>query len=156
MLCGLVIAAAVAGKVVGCGVAARLNGFALRESACIGAMMNTRGLVGLIVANLGYELKVIPESVYCMLVLMALVTTLLTTPLLMRWMRGTELEPLILQSGFSQFPNKPRGGLPWVLSRTGVNAVISMPAASRAPRRARCGVSVSRLVCGRQPSPREL
>jgi hypothetical protein len=44
--------------------------------------MNTRGLMELIVANVGYDLGVLPESVYCMLVLLALLTTLMTTPLL--------------------------------------------------------------------------
>ena len=62
--------------------------------------MNTRGLVELIVINLGYEMHVIPKSLFCMLVLMALVTTIMTTPLLLRLMRGTELEPYILRSGF--------------------------------------------------------
>ena len=100
LLCGAVIAAAVVGKLVGCGLAARLKGFSARESACIGTMMNTRGLVELIVANLGYDMRVIPKSVFCMLVLMALVTTVMTTPLLLRLMRGTELEPYIVGSGF--------------------------------------------------------
>jgi Kef-type K+ transport system membrane component KefB len=99
-LCGLVISAAIVGKLAGCGVAARLGGFSPRESACIGTMMNARGLVELIVINLGYEMRVIPKSAFCMLVLMALVTTIMTTPLLLRLMRGTELEPYILRSGF--------------------------------------------------------
>jgi Kef-type K+ transport system membrane component KefB len=106
LLCGAVIAAAVVGKLFGCGLAARLNGFSPRESACIGTMMNTRGLVELIVVNLGYDMRVIPKSVFCMLVLMALVTTVMTTPLLLRLMRGTELEPHILGSGFLR--TKPR------------------------------------------------
>ena len=42
--------------------------------------MNTRGLVELVVVNLGYDMRVIPKSVFCMLVLMALVTTVMTTP----------------------------------------------------------------------------
>jgi Kef-type K+ transport system membrane component KefB len=100
LLCATVVAAAIAGKLLGCGIAARVSGFGLRESACIGTMMNTRGLVELIVINLGYEMHVIPKSVFCMLVLMALVTTIMTTPILLRLMRGTELEPYILQSGF--------------------------------------------------------
>jgi Kef-type K+ transport system membrane component KefB len=99
-LCGLVLAVAVIGKFGGCGLAAWLSGFPGREAACIGVMMNTRALMELIVINLGYELKVIPPSVFCMLVLMALVTTIMTTPILLRLMRGTELEPFILRSGF--------------------------------------------------------
>lgn len=98
--CGVVLAAALLGKLGGCTVAARLTGFSGRESLCIGAMMNTRALMELIVINVGYELGVIPPSVFCMLVLMALVTTVMTTPLLLRLMHGTELEPYVLRSGF--------------------------------------------------------
>jgi Kef-type K+ transport system membrane component KefB len=87
-----VLAAGVVGKLVGCGLAARFSGLTTRESACVGAMMNTRGLMALIVVNLGYELRVIPPSVFCMLVLVALGTTMMTVPLLRRWSIGTELE----------------------------------------------------------------
>jgi Kef-type K+ transport system membrane component KefB len=100
ILCGLVSAAAIVGKMGGCGLAAWFTGFARRESACIGTMMNCRALMELIVINLGYELGVIPKSVFCMLVLMALLTTFMTTPILMWLMPGTELEPHILRSGF--------------------------------------------------------
>ena len=100
LLGGVVIAAAIVGKFGGCTLAARLSGLRLREAGCIGAMMNTRGLMELIVINLGYELRVIPQSVFCMLVLMAMITTLMTTPLLIRFMRGTELEAPIRESGF--------------------------------------------------------
>jgi Kef-type K+ transport system membrane component KefB len=100
LLCGLVTALAVAGKFGGCTLAAWLGGFSLREAACVGAMMNTRGLMELIVINLGKDLGVIPDSVFCMLVLMAMATTMMTTPLLLRLMRGTELEPYILGSAF--------------------------------------------------------
>jgi Kef-type K+ transport system membrane component KefB len=100
LMCGLVLAAAVVGKFGGCGLAAWASGFTPRESACIGIMMNTRALMELIVINVGYQLGVIPKSVFCMLVLMALITTVMTTPILLRLMRGTELEPWINQSIF--------------------------------------------------------
>lgn len=100
LLCGLLSVVAVASKLGGCAVAARLSGFSWRESACIGAMMNTRALMALIVINLGMDLGVITRSVFCMLVLMALLTTIMTTPLLLAFMRGTELEPYIRKSGF--------------------------------------------------------
>ena len=100
LLCGLVLLAAVVGKFGGCGVTAWLSGFSKREAACIGTMMNARGLMELIVINVGYQLRVIPPSVFCMLVIMALVTTVTTTPSLLRLMRGTELEPFIEQSEF--------------------------------------------------------
>jgi Kef-type K+ transport system membrane component KefB len=104
LLCGLVSATAIAGKLGGCGLAAWLTGFPGREAACIGSMMNCRGLMEMIVINLGDELGVIPKSVYCMLVLMALVTTFMTTPVVLWLMHGTELEPLILRSGFLASP----------------------------------------------------
>jgi Kef-type K+ transport system membrane component KefB len=100
LLAGLVLAAAVVGKLAGCGLAAWLGGLPAREAACVGALMNTRGLMELIVINVGKDLGVIPDSVYCMLVLMALATNLMTTPLVLWLMRGTELEPYILCSGF--------------------------------------------------------
>src|SRR5262249_1336667 len=100
ILCGLVLVAAVLGKLGGCSAAAWLGGFSRRESACIGALMNARGLMELIAINLAFELKVIPSSVYCMLVIMALVTTVMTTPMLLCLMRGTELEPYIRRSSF--------------------------------------------------------
>ncbi len=64
--------------------------------------MNTRGLMELIVINIGFRLQVIPTSVYCMLVLMTLVTTMMTTPLLVRLIRGTEAEHELKQLAFSQ------------------------------------------------------
>jgi Kef-type K+ transport system membrane component KefB len=102
-----VFAAAVVGKLAGCGLAARLGGFSRRESACVGAMMNTRGLMALVVVNLGHELGVIPSSVYCMLVLMTLGTTLMTTPLLLRLMPGTELEPHVRKSALGRAARMP-------------------------------------------------
>jgi Kef-type K+ transport system membrane component KefB len=102
LMCGLVLAAAIIGKFVGCGVAARFSGFPPREAACIGVMMNTRALMELIVINVGYQLGVIPHSVFCMLVIMALVTTVMTTPILLRLARGTSLWPDIEKSIFIQ------------------------------------------------------
>lgn len=93
-----VIACAVAGKLGGCAAAARLSGLSPREAVCTGAMMNARGLMELVVINVGRDLGVIPDSVFCMLVLMAMITTVMTTPLLLRFMKGTELEPCIRRS----------------------------------------------------------
>ena len=99
-MCALVSLAAIVGKFGGCGVAAWLTGSRPREAACIGVMMNTRALMELVVIDAGNNLGVIPDSVYCMLVIMALLTTVMTTPILLRTMRGTELEPMIEASGF--------------------------------------------------------
>ncbi len=94
-IAALVLAVAVMGKLGGCAGAGWLSGLKLREAACVGAMMNTRGLMELIVINVGKDLGVIPDSIYCMLVLMAVLTTLMTAPLVMLFMRGTELETAI-------------------------------------------------------------
>jgi K+:H+ antiporter len=101
-LCALVTLVAVAGKFGGCGLAAWLSRYSAREAACIGVLMNTRALMALIAINLGKDLGVIPDSVFCMLVIMALLTTVMTTPILVRVMRGTELEPFIIESGFAK------------------------------------------------------
>ena len=93
-----VLAAAITGKLGGCTFAAWRGGFQLREAACIGAMMNTRGLMELIVINVGRQLGVIPDSLFCMLVLMAVITTLMTTPLLLWLAPGTELEKPVSHS----------------------------------------------------------
>lgn len=82
LFCGLVLAAAVIGKVGGGTLGARLGGLTWRESMGVGVMMNTRALMELIVINVGYDLGIIPQSVFFMLVLMAVVTTYMTTPLL--------------------------------------------------------------------------
>jgi len=102
LLCGLVLAAAITGKFVGCSMAAWFSGFPLREASCVGIMMNTRALMELIVINVGYQLQVIPPSVFCMLVIMALTTTMMTTPILLRLTRRTELQSYVLQSTFLQ------------------------------------------------------
>jgi Kef-type K+ transport system membrane component KefB len=99
-IAAVVLLFSIVGKFGGCGLAAKLSGLKTREAACVGIMMNTRGLMELIVISVGYRLRVIPKSVYCMLVLMALITTVMTTPLLLRLMRGTELEPHVRRSSF--------------------------------------------------------
>lgn len=96
----LVMLAAVGGKVGGCYVAARWTGFGRREAGCIAAMMNTRGLMELIVANVGLDLKVITPEVFTMLVLMSVITNIMTTPILLRLYQGTELEPYIDATAF--------------------------------------------------------
>lgn len=101
VMCGLVLLAAVVGKFGGCTLAARFNGLPWREASMIGVMMNTRALMELIVINLGYDLRVIPKSVFFMLVLMAVVTTYLTTPVLRRLAHSSELESEYLRSEFA-------------------------------------------------------
>ena len=89
------LAAAIAGKFGGCTLAARLSGFSMRESTCIGVMMNTRALMELVVINVGYDLGVIPASVFTMLVIMAVVSTLVTAPALRLWLPRLILKPVL-------------------------------------------------------------
>ncbi len=84
--CALVIGAATFGKFVGCSLAARWNGLSWPESGCIGIMMNTRALMELVVVNVGFELGVIPANVFTMLVLMAIFSTVVTSPFLRWWL----------------------------------------------------------------------
>jgi Kef-type K+ transport system membrane component KefB len=82
LLCGLIILVATVGKFGGTFAAARVTGYAAREAATLGILMNTRGLMELIVLNIGLELGVISPTLFAMMVLMAIVTTVATSPLL--------------------------------------------------------------------------
>jgi len=86
--CLLLVAFAVVGKFGGCWLAAKWAGLTSGESSCIAIMMNTRGMLELVVANIGYDLKIISQPVYTMLVFMALFSTILTAPCLRRWLPG--------------------------------------------------------------------
>ena len=79
---GIIILVAIVGKLGGCGLAARFSGMPWRESAALGILMNTRGLMELVVLNIGLDIGVIGPELYAMMVVMAIVTTFLTTPLL--------------------------------------------------------------------------
>jgi Kef-type K+ transport system membrane component KefB/nucleotide-binding universal stress UspA family protein len=78
----VIIAVATLGKFGGSAIAARVTGLRWREASAIGILMNTRGLMELIVLNIGLDLGVISPTLFTMLVIMALVTTFVTTPLL--------------------------------------------------------------------------
>jgi Kef-type K+ transport system membrane component KefB len=78
----LVVVTAIAGKWGGSMVAARLTGESWRDAAAIGVLMNTRGLTELVILSVGLELGVISPTVFTIMVLMALVTTLMATPML--------------------------------------------------------------------------
>lgn len=84
LVAGALILIATAGKFGGSAVAARLTGLRWREASAIGILMNTRGLMELIVLNIGMDIGVISPTVFTMLVIMALVTTFATSPVL-RW-----------------------------------------------------------------------
>jgi len=82
LVCGGIIVVATLGKFGGTAIAARFNGLDGRHSMALGALMNTRGLMEVIVLNVGLDLGIISPTLFTMLVLMALVTTVMTIPLL--------------------------------------------------------------------------
>ena len=85
LICGLIILVATVGKFGGTVVAARLAGLDWRSTMALGTLMNTRGLMELIVLNIGLDLQVISPVLFSMMVFMALTTTIIITPVL-RWL----------------------------------------------------------------------
>ena len=81
-ICGIFILVAVSGKFMGGAFSARILGETWKDSLSLGVLMNTRGLMELIVLNIGYEMGILPPTIFVMLVIMALVTTFMTTPIL--------------------------------------------------------------------------
>jgi Kef-type K+ transport system membrane component KefB len=90
--CGWIILVAMAGKFGGCTMAAKVTGQSWKDSFSIGALMNTRGLMELVVLNIGYDLGILSPQVFAMMVLMALITTFMTNPALnfINWLMPEE------------------------------------------------------------------
>ena len=82
MICGGIVFLAVFGKTMGSAIAARFVGNNWKDSLTIGALMNTRGLMELVVLNIGLDLGILTPEVFAMMVVMALTTTFMTSPLL--------------------------------------------------------------------------
>ena len=80
--CAMIIALAIIGKLLGSLIAARINGMSWREATAVGVLMNTRGLVELVILNIGLDLGVLSPALFSIMVLMALVTTFMTSPLI--------------------------------------------------------------------------
>jgi K+:H+ antiporter len=78
----VILAAAILGKIIPVYIAGRISGFSHQESTILGSLMNTRALMELIVLNIGFDMGFIPQNVFTMLVIMAVVTTVMTGPLL--------------------------------------------------------------------------
>ena len=87
LICGLILLVAIAGKIGGAMCSAVAVGMSWRDAATIGVLMNTRGLMEIVVLNVGLEIGVISQGLFTMIVLMAIVTTAMTTPLIDRLMR---------------------------------------------------------------------
>jgi Kef-type K+ transport system membrane component KefB len=84
-VCLLIIAVAVVGKLGGAALAAKATGESWKNAFALGALMNTRGLMQLIVLNIGYDLGILSPAIFSMMIIMAIVTTAMTAPV-MRWM----------------------------------------------------------------------
>lgn len=80
-ICALLCSAAILGKFGGCAIAAKLSGEPWRESVAIGTLMNARGLMELIILNIGLQRKVITPTFFTIMVLMAIITTLMASPI---------------------------------------------------------------------------
>lgn len=104
-ICALLTAVAVIGKFGGATVAARATGQSWRDAMSVGVLMNTRGLMELVVLNIGLDLGVISPTVFTMMVLMALVTTVMTSPLVARLQRREVTAPAV----DARAPSHPSG-----------------------------------------------
>ena len=94
LMCGAVLIAAVIGKGVACWVAARATGIPNREALGIGTLMNARGLMELIIINIGLQRGIISEGLFATLVIMAVVTTLMASPLFERLVGSGTHQPV--------------------------------------------------------------
>lgn len=119
LLCALVVGVAIAGKYIGTYIAARVGGINNREASALGWLMNTRGLTELVILNIGLSLNVISPLLFTMLVIMALVTTFMTAPLLewtypKRLIKLEQVEPDSTEPDYKVFvpianPNTQKG-----------------------------------------------
>ncbi|KAJ1868607.1 K(+)/H(+) antiporter [Coemansia sp. RSA 989] len=126
----LVTLVAFLGKIVGCGLAARFIKFTWRESATIGVLMATKGLVELVVLNIGLDAGVIDTRIFSLMVLMAIVTTVSTTPLV-TWLYPPKCQKRLedqLQGDESKDSKDPNAGPP-VNMLIVLNRIQQVPAA---------------------------
>ena len=82
LLCGLIVMVAVGSKLVVSAVIVHASGMPWRESLAVGVLVNTKGLVELVILNAGLDLHILSPTLFSMMVIMALATTLMTAPLL--------------------------------------------------------------------------
>ncbi len=125
-MCALIVLAASVGKFGGSAIAARLTGLKWRESAALGILMNTRGLVELIVLNIGLDLGVISPKLFAMLVIMALLTTFATTPILHLLVSGETLREFEETPAVTGDERRASIGMPR-MREMGVIAAVSNP-----------------------------
>lgn len=132
ILCGLIIAVASVGKFGGTAIAARLTGLGWRDGAALGVLMNTRGLMELIVLNIGFEMHIISPVLFAMMVLMALVTTMGTTPILHLIMRVKE-EPELPSAAIAARGVERSAILVPVANPAGVARLVNLALAATPP-----------------------
>lgn len=84
LVCGLIVLVAIGSKLLISALSVRATGMAWREAFAVGILVNTRGLVELIILNVGLDLRILSPTLFSMMVIMALVTTFMTSPLLGR------------------------------------------------------------------------
>lgn len=87
----LIVGAAIIGKLAGCGITARINGYSRRDSLVLGTLMNTRGLTELVILTIGLNLGVLSDRTFAMMVVMALATTFMAAPIINRLMPRREM-----------------------------------------------------------------
>jgi Kef-type K+ transport system membrane component KefB len=92
LITAVIVVIAVLGKGIACMLAARAAGESWRDSATIGSLMNARGLMELIILNIGLEQKVITPTLFTIMVIMAIITTLMTSPLVALLLKGDRKE----------------------------------------------------------------
>ena len=97
LVCVAIIMVAILGKFGGSSVTGRWTGLTWRDSFALGALMNTRGLIELIVLNIGYDMGIMSRKMFAMMVLMALTTTVMTGPLLSLFEKREKPEPTKLE-----------------------------------------------------------
>jgi Kef-type K+ transport system membrane component KefB len=133
---GLIVLTACLGKFGGSTVAARVCGIGWRQASAIGILMNTRGLMELVILNIGRDLGIITQAVFAMMVIMAIVTTALTTPLL-NWFypeAGLEASQLADEEGRRPFTVLLPVSLPSSAARLAKMALWLAPSADGAKR----------------------
>jgi Kef-type K+ transport system membrane component KefB len=99
LLCGLIVLVAVGSKLLASAVSARVSGIPWREALAVGVLVNTRGLVELVILNVGLDLHILSPTLFSMMVLMALTTTLMTAPLIDRILPSSRSAAIPVSTG---------------------------------------------------------
>jgi len=129
-LLAVILSIAIAGKLIGCTIGALLSGRRLRESLAVGTGMNARGGMEIIVALIGLSLGVLTQEMYAVIIMVAIITSLMTPPLLTFLLAGVEQRPeeterLEREKIIAQLPFSKAGAKLLVLAGGGANAQLA-------------------------------